>query len=154
MFWDWISFSDRQWDPISWQGTFKMNILKPGNVYASLNWVSCGSHNDLLLVQRCQGINLLTHWGRVTHICVSTQTIIGSDNGLLPGWRQAIIWTNAGILLIGPLGTNFGEMLIKIHIFLSRKSIWNVIWKKVAILSRPQCLRFWCIMNWALRNKC
>ena len=34
-------------------------------------------------------------------------TIIGSDNGLLPGWHQAIIWTNAGILLIGPLVTNF-----------------------------------------------
>ena len=43
---------------------------------------------------------LLTHWGRVTHICVSKLTIIGSDNGLSPGRRQAIIWTNAGILLL------------------------------------------------------
>ena len=43
----------------------------------------------------------LTHWGRVTHICISKLTIIGSDNGLSPGRRQAIIWTNAGILLIG-----------------------------------------------------
>ena len=50
----------------------------------------------------------LTHWGRVTHICVVKLTIIGSDNGLSPGRRQAIIWTNTGILLIGPLGTNFG----------------------------------------------
>ena len=41
----------------------------------------------------------LTHWGRVMHICISNLTIIGSDNGLTPGWRQAIIWTNAGILL-------------------------------------------------------
>ena len=40
---------------------------------------------------------LLTHWGRVTHICVCNQTIIGSNNGLSPGRRQAIIWTNAGI---------------------------------------------------------
>ena len=55
-------------------------------------------------------LNMLTHWGRVTHICVGNLTIIGSDNGLLPGWRQAIIWTNAGILLIGPLGTNFSEI--------------------------------------------
>ena len=45
----------------------------------------------------------------MTHICVNKLTIIGSDNGLLPGRRQAIIWTNSGILLIGPLGTNFGE---------------------------------------------
>ena len=55
----------------------------------------------------CLGLNELTHWGRVTLICVSKLTIIGSDNGLSPGRRQAIIWINAGILLIGPLGTNF-----------------------------------------------
>ena len=43
------------------------------------------------------------------HICVGNLTIIGSDNGLLPGQRQAIIWTSAGISLIGPLGTNLSE---------------------------------------------
>ena len=59
----------------------------------------------------------LTHWGRVTDICIGNVTIIGPDNGLLPGRRQAIIWTNAGILLIGPLETNFSEIFIKIHIF-------------------------------------
>ena len=47
------------------------------------------------------GLSMLTHWGRVTHICVGEITIIGSDNGLSPGRCQAIIWTNAGILLIG-----------------------------------------------------
>ena len=64
-----------------------------------------------------------THWGRVTHICVSNLNIIGSDNGLSPGRRQAIIWTNAGILLIGPSGTNFSEILIEIHTFWIRKCI-------------------------------
>ena len=62
-----------------------------------------------------------THWGRVTHICVNKLTIIGSGNGLLPGRRQAIIWTNAGILLIGPLGTNFSEILIEIYTFSFKK---------------------------------
>ena len=57
----------------------------------------------------------LTNWGQVTHICVINLIIIGSDNGLSPGRRQAIIWTNAGILLIGRLGTNFSEILIGIH---------------------------------------
>ena len=52
----------------------------------------------------------LTHWGRVTHIGVGKLTVIGSDNGLSLRWRQAIIWTNAGILLTGPLGTNFNEI--------------------------------------------
>ena len=42
----------------------------------------------------------LTHWGCVTHICISKQTTIASDNGLSPGPRQAIVWTNAGTLLI------------------------------------------------------
>ena len=59
-------------------------------------------------------LTVLTHWGRVTHICVSKLTIIGSDNGLAPGGRQAINWTNAGIMLIRPLGTNFNWMLIEI----------------------------------------
>ena len=56
----------------------------------------------------------LTHWGRATHIYVNKLAIIGSDNGLSLGRRQAIIWTNAGILFIGPLGTNFGEISIEI----------------------------------------
>ena len=66
-------------------------------------------------------LRILTHWGRVTHICVSELTIIGSDNGLSPGRRQAIIRTNAGILLIRPLGTNFSESLIEILIFPFKK---------------------------------
>ena len=61
--------------------------------------------------------NTLTHWGRVTHICFSKLTIIGSGNGLSPGRRQAIIWTNSGILVIRTLGTNFSEILGEIHSF-------------------------------------
>ena len=56
----------------------------------------------------------LNHWGHVTYICVDKLTNIASDNGLLPGRHQAIILTNAGILFIGPLGTNFSEILIEI----------------------------------------
>ena len=63
----------------------------------------------------------LTHWGRVTHICVSKLTIIVSDNGLAPGRRQAIIQTNAGIVLIGPWGTNFSEILSEFHTFSFKK---------------------------------
>ena len=63
----------------------------------------------------------LTHWGWVTHICASKLTTIGSDNGFLPGWHQAAIWSNAGILLISPLGTIFSEICIKIHTFSFKK---------------------------------
>ena len=57
----------------------------------------------------------------MTHICISKLAIIGSDNGLSPGWRQAIIGTNAGILLIGPMGTNFNENVIEIYTFSFKK---------------------------------
>ena len=63
----------------------------------------------------------LNHWGRVTHICVGKLAIIGSYNGLSPGRRQAIIWTNAAILLIGPLGTNCSEILDELQIFPLKK---------------------------------
>ena len=57
----------------------------------------------------------------MTHLCVSDLTTIGSDNGLSPGRRQAIIWTDARILLTGPLGINFSEILIEIHTFSLKK---------------------------------
>ena len=99
----------------------------------------------------CVLVTSLTHWGRVTHLCVSKLTINDSDNGLSPGRRQVIIWTNAGILLIKPRGTNFNEILIKINHFSFRKfALENVVWKTAAILSRPQCvndLRMWIFIN-------
>ena len=82
------------------------------------------------------GDNELTHWGQVTHICVSKITIIGSDNGLLPGCRQAIIWTNAGILLTGPLVINLSEIVIKIHTF----SFKEMYLKMSSGKWRPFCL--------------
>ena len=57
----------------------------------------------------------------MTHICVSKLIIIGSESGLLSGQRQAIISTNAGILLIANLGTNFSENLMEIHSFSFKK---------------------------------
>ena len=80
----------------------------------------------------------VTHWGRATHICVSKLTIIGSDNGLSPGRRQAITWTNDGILLIGPLGTNFSEILSKIHSLKTSSAKW-----------RPFCLGFHVLTDWS-----
>ena len=76
------------------------------------------------------------YWGRVTHICVSELTIIASDNGLSPGRRQAIIWTNTGILLIEPYGTNFSEILIAILTF----SITKMSLKVSSGIKRPSCL--------------
>ena len=57
-------------------------------------------------------ISGITHWGRVTHICVSKQTSIGSDNGLSSGRNS--------------------------YIFIQEIAFQNVVWKMAAILSRPQ----------------
>ena len=75
----------------------------------------------------------------VQHICfrcVSKLTIIVSGNGLAPGRCQAIIWTNIGMLLIGPLGTNFSEILIEIYTFSFRK----MHLKMSTVKCRPFCL--------------
>ena len=62
----------------------------------------------------------------MTHICIGKLTIIGSDNGLSPGWRQAIISTIDGILLIGPLVTNFSDRML--YIFIQENAFENVAW--------------------------
>ena len=70
-----------------------------------------------------------THWGRVMHICVGKLTIIGSDNGLSPERRQAIIWTK--------LQWNFNQ---NSNIFIQENAFENVICEMTSILSRPQCV--------------
>ena len=70
------------------------------------------------------------------HIYVSKLTITDSGNGLSPGWHQAIIWSNGGLLLIGLLGTNLIEILIEINTFSFRKMHLKMLSGKW----RPFCL--------------
>ena len=60
-------------------------------------------------------------------------TIIGSDNGLSPGWRQAIIWTNWGILLIGPIYA-LANTIIGLDNGLSPGGYQAIIWTNWGIL--------------------
>ena len=71
----------------------------------------------------------------MTQIYVGKLTIFGSDNGLSPGRRQTIIWTNAGISLIGPLGINLTEILTEIHTFSFKK-----LHLKMSSVKWPQCV--------------
>ena len=93
-------------------------------------FITFGAFAELLLLVS------FSHWGRVMHICVRKLTIIGSDNGLSPGRRQAIIWTNAVILSTGPLGTNVSEILIEIYAFSFKKLHLKMPSEKW----RPSCL--------------
>ena len=86
------------------------------------------------------GLDVLTHLPLASHASVNWVNI-GSDNGLSPGRRQAIIWTNAGISLIRPLRTNFSEILIEIHVFSFKKMRLKMSSaKKAAILSSETCV--------------
>ena len=81
------------------------------------------------------------------HVYVSELTTIGSDNGLLPGQHQAIIWTNAMMLLIGSLETNFSEILNEIHIFSFKKihlQMLSVKWWPFCL--SPNALTYWGLM--------
>ena len=102
---------------------------------------------------------LATQWGtggrggrgRVTHICVGHLTIIGSDNGLSPGRRQAIIWSNQCWNIINwtlgnKLQWNFNR---NSNIFIQEIAFESVVCEKAAILSRPQWVKteklcWWC----------
>ena len=106
-----------------------------------------GTFSIIRSVRSQQMCSYLTHWGRVTHICVSKLIIIGSDNGLSPDRRQAIIWTNTGILLMGPLETNFSGILFAIYKFSVKKMCLKMSGKW-----RPSCLGLNVLKQQSLQN--
>ena len=95
-------------------------------------------------------VHIFTGLPIVLHIYASVNRgSIGSDKGLSPGRRQAIIWTNAEILPIGPLRINFSEILIEINQFSFKKMHLKVSSAKMAaILSRGR----WVKADTALRE--
>ena len=98
---------------------FKINFfwhlgrsVQPCMLFSVLSGSQTCAAGTLLLITLC---NMLTQWGRVTHKCVNNLIIIGSENGLSPGRRLAIIWTDTRLLLIGHL------ILIEIYTFSFKK---------------------------------
>ena len=133
--------------------------------------------NENKIEYKIEWISNLTHWGRVTHICVGKLTNIGSDNGLSPGRRQSIIWTNAGIPLIGPLGTNSlsefleSQVWVNLSIYLSSRvsismprfiagpigrDIGYLLWIQIVIYIIPQshmyCMKHRVILDHVIRT--
>ena len=143
------------WTTDSWECRLSLNVVRsipriehdnftaPSSIISVSLCQSIKNENKNMYIARARPqlkmstqVLKLTYWGRVTHICVGKLSIIGSDNGLTPERRQAIIWTNAGILLIGPLGTNLSEILIEILTFSFKKMRLKVSSAKW----RPFCL--------------
>ena len=131
------------------------------NIFEAIN--SCDHSEELMsnIVTSVRGVPadglviVKCYWVRVMYICVGNLSIIGSDDGLSPDGRQAIIWTNARILLIGPLGTIFSEILFEIHIFSFTKlhlKIPSVKWRTfclglnvLSVLSYLNWLHSWLV---------
>ena len=103
-------------------------------------------------------IRILTHWGRVTHICVSRLTITGSDNGLSPGRRQLShylnqCWNIVNWTLRNKLQWQFNR---NANILIHENAIERVVCKMASILSRPQCVKsyphYWPIVRSILQR--
>ena len=109
-------------------------------VYPCVSWGKISTIcSEWKKTQNANTLSCLTHWGRVTYICIGNLTIIGSDNGLSPGWRQAQIHVSL---------THWGRVT---YICVSNLTIIG----SDNGLSAPshylnQC---WNIVNWTPRNK-
>ena len=107
-----------------WLGAIRQQAITWTGVYQDLRpHISAAGHSELTQIR-------LTHWGR------GKLKIIGSDNGLSPGRRQAIIWTDTRILSIRPLATNLNEISIGIQTF----SLKKMYLKMSSAKWRPFCL--------------
>ena len=125
---------------------FLSNIIKPGN-----RFVASPNRKQTGIVLCTMNSKKQDSWTSIksmrpsdAYICVSKLTTIGSDNGLSPGRRQAIIWSNAGILLNWTLGTNFSEILSEINTF----SFKQMRLKMSSGKWRPYCLGLNVLTHW------
>ena len=99
--------------------------------------------------------HLLTHWGRLTHICVSKLTIAGSDNGLSPSRPQAIIWTKCWNIVNWTHGSkiqwNFNRSL---YIFIKKSAFQYVFWKMAGIFLSASVLNMYWTRSLLLSCDC
>ena len=143
----WIRWAQLGWIGISFQADYSCGLYVWLFYYLKYYILSAWEQTSLKFNCDANFTKMhLTHWSKVTHICVGNITIIGSDNALSPDRRQAIIWTNAGIVLIGPLGINFNEILIRIKIFSFKK----IHLKMLSAKWRPFCLGL-SVLKWCLQ---
>ena len=71
-------------------------------------------------------------------LAFSKLTFIGLVIGLSPGRRQAIVWTNTGILLIRLLRDLHWNINRYSHIFIQDNLFENVVGEMASIIPRPQ----------------
>ena len=100
----------------------------------------------------------LTHVPLVPNICVNDLDGIGSSNGLSPVRRQVITWTNAGILLIGPLRRNCYKIFNEIKMYSFKKmhlksssGKWRPFRLGLNVLNNPDSVEC-CLATWKCKK--
>ena len=78
----------------------------------------------------------LIYLGRVTHICFSKLTTIGSDNGLLPSYYMNQCWKIVNWTLRNKLQWNLNQ---NSYIFIQENAFENFVWQMVAISNNSMC---------------
>ena len=91
----------------------------------------CPTLSSISCLPFCSGIWVLTHFPLVPHTCVRAgSALVQVINDLAPVRCQTITWTNADLLSIGPLETNFSYINIqnvssmKMHLKMSSAKWW------------------------------
>ena len=106
---------------------------------------------------RIQSVKLLLTHIPQCHIYESVDEVsFGSSDGMSPFQRQAITWTKADLLSIGPLGIIFSEIRIRIKHF----SFMKMQAKMSSAICRPFCrgrdeviLFLWQLFLWITGHK-
>ena len=112
---------------------FALPFLQFARVHLSMYTNSLGWHGYTGIINVHK---LISPYSRI-YVAVN-RVSKSSDDGLLPIRRQAIILTSAGLLSIGPLGTNFSEILITTKIFIHENASETVVCEMAVILSRER----------------
>ena len=142
-------------DPRHYRAYYDVTVTGQCNTYVLKSMCECGIGSSLKyycingrypLLDTFIALSNLTHWGRVTHICVSNWFIIGSDNGLSPGpvWPAPSHYLNQCWNVVDWTPGNKLQWNFSLDIYILFTSFIhtfeNVARKMAAILSRPHCV--------------
>ena len=116
--------------------------------YSSITWIKWTKNHLMFIIYTQQygfqtkKYTYLTHCRRVTHICVSKLTIIGSYNQWLATWPAPSHYLNPCCSIVNWTFRNKLQWYLNriLYIFIQEKAFENVVWKMATIMSRPQCV--------------
>ena len=82
----------------------------------------------------------LTHWGRVTHICISKLIILVQIMACCLDDTKSLSEPMLEYCWLDPQEQTSMKFYRNWYIFIQENPFWNIVWKMAAILCRPQCV--------------